>query len=582
MSDRSVPVYQQQRRGLGGQVVEQMIQNVQTIDRDVWQMMDERDSRLIEQELLHGAASSKYVYSFKMAGANEPVSGISVVGARELAAAYGGIRHTLVASITKTGPLFEMKSYPHNGVPIGLYVQHIKELADEPDFYEVLAEIEDMKTGNRVQVEKREYRMEKRSRASLQRNPNLDEWFERPHYQQIAGSKAYRNGVLAIIPQHTIIPWKEKMLRAGNAEVISISEIDEKRAGVLRYAASKAIAVDRDAVEELTFDQISGLSEATRAGQAAFVASGEALGIVPRVRIAEEPSRPVRAATPPREVPRPPAPQAQRQPEPPEPPPPPPDEDIEREVAAVEDRLAPIEPETASLNHLVPPDVDDGIYPLDEDGAPAIDETGDPLRFDTHEAFASWYRDYVQSSPHPELVKKNNSLLVRDAMNDAGASAILEPPPEQPRQRAAVSPLFVPVPEERMPNGSLNWSQYGMTTRRKLLECWSGDMLVDFRAINQPTYGSTPAVVKRVDTLIADRLSALENPTDREMRDARELIGRIVDAPTLDALTALLADPAHKMFMTLMRQNRHDDIYLMIEAAEKAAVARLKQPSLLR
>lgn len=261
---------------------------------------------------------------------------------------------------------------------------------------------------------------------------------------------------------------------------------------------------------------------------------------------------------------------------------PPPDEDIEREVAAVEDRLAPIEPETVNLNHLVPSDADDGIYPLDEDGAPAIDETGEPLRFDTHKAFARWYVDYLQSSPHPELVKKNNSLLVHDAMNDAEASAILEPPPEQPRRRAAVSPLFVPVPEERMPNGSLNWSQYGMTTRRKLLECWSGDMLVDFRAINQPTYGSTPAVVKRVDTLIADRLSALENPTDREMRDARELIGRIVNAPTPDALTAVLTDPAHKMFVTLMRQNRHDDIYLMIEAAEKAALARLKQPSLLR
>lgn len=262
---------------------------------------------------------------------------------------------------------------------------------------------------------------------------------------------------------------------------------------------------------------------------------------------------------------------------------PPADEDIEREMTAAEDAISGhAETETVSLSNMAQPEADEGIYPLDEDGAPAIDETGEPLRFDTHKAFARWYRDYVQSSPHPELVKKNNNHLVHYAMSDAEASAILEPPPEQPRRRPAVSSLFVPVPEEKMPNGSLNWSQYGMTTRRKLLECWSPEMLVDFEAINSPTYGSTPAVVKRVNTLIAERGAALENPTDREMRDARELIGRIVSAPTLDALTALLADPAHKMFMTLMRQSRNDDIYLMIEAAEKTAAARLKQPSLLR
>ena len=50
---------------------------------------------------------------------------------------------------------------------------------------------------------------------------------------------------------------------------------------MLRYAAAKAIGLDRQQVEDLTFAQIVGLSDAAREGKhEAFVASAEALGLV--------------------------------------------------------------------------------------------------------------------------------------------------------------------------------------------------------------------------------------------------------------------------------------------------------------
>jgi hypothetical protein len=58
------------------------------------------------------------------------------------------------------------------------------------------------------------------------------------------------------------------------------SVLDEKRGLVIRFAAQKAITLDRRAVEGLTLDQISGLGDAAREGRLpAFVQAAQALGL---------------------------------------------------------------------------------------------------------------------------------------------------------------------------------------------------------------------------------------------------------------------------------------------------------------
>lgn len=238
-------------------------------DADAWHVMDKRDNALIEDEILHGSGSSKFVYSFKVSG--KQVSGISVVGARQLAFHYQGIKHRLISSVQKIGTLHTFTSYPQPGMPMAVTAAVIPELEDEADYYSVLIEIDDIKTGNSIQVEKRETRMERRQDDSL---------YERPNYQTIAQSKAYRNGILSLIPQDVQLRWKIEMLKLNKDDEITDSVLDEKRAGVLKYAAQKAISLQRDAVYGLTLDQIAGLSDAARAGNApAFAQSCLALGI---------------------------------------------------------------------------------------------------------------------------------------------------------------------------------------------------------------------------------------------------------------------------------------------------------------
>jgi hypothetical protein len=56
--------------------------------------------------------------------------------------------------------------------------------------------------------------------------------------------------------------------------------LDEKRAGVMRFAAQKALPLDRRRVEQLTIDQISGLGDAAREGDiSAFAHAAQALGL---------------------------------------------------------------------------------------------------------------------------------------------------------------------------------------------------------------------------------------------------------------------------------------------------------------
>jgi hypothetical protein len=240
-------------------------------DIDAWHVMEERDNALIADEVLHGPGSSKFVYSFDIAGQRDPVTGISVIGARHLAAHYKGLKHRLVAAMQKTGSLFVFTSYPSADQPMAVTASSVPELADEEDFYAAVVEVTDIKTGNTLQVERREARYEERRNGG---------WFERPHYATIAQSKAYRNAVLALVPQDIVIRWKLDMLRLKKDEIITDSVIDQKRANVLQFAAQKAIALDRQAIDHLTLDQIAGLGDAAREGQLpAFVEAARALGL---------------------------------------------------------------------------------------------------------------------------------------------------------------------------------------------------------------------------------------------------------------------------------------------------------------
>jgi hypothetical protein len=255
-------------------------------DVDAFHVMEERDNALIADELLHGAMSELFVYSFEIKG--KPVAGVSVVGARHLAAHYRGLKHRLVASMQKTGELFVFQSFPAENMPMAVSANVVNELSNEPDFYAAVVEIADLKTGNSIQVERREPRIE------YTRN---GEPFERPNYQTIAQSKAYRNAVLALVPQDIVIRWKAEMLKLKKGETITASVLDEKRSNVLRFAAARGLALDRRAIEHLTLDQIGGLGDAAREGRVpAFVHAAQALGL--EIGQGESVAEPVDAGSP--------------------------------------------------------------------------------------------------------------------------------------------------------------------------------------------------------------------------------------------------------------------------------------------
>jgi hypothetical protein len=283
-------------------------------DVDAWHVMDERDNALVADEILHGAGSDLFVYNFEIAG--KQVSGVSVVGARHLAAHYRGLKHRLVASMQKTRDLLVFQSFPSEHMPMAVSAAREPDLASEPDFYAAVVEVTDIKTGNSIQIERREAREEYRRDGSS---------YERPNYTTIAQSKAYRNAVLALIPQDVVIRWKAEMLKLKKGETITASVLDQKRSNVLRFAASKGINLDRRAIEHLTLDQIGGLGDAARAGETpAFVHAAQALGL--ELGQGEQQSAEEKEPEPPRRPRGRPPGSARREPEPPPDEPPPDDE----------------------------------------------------------------------------------------------------------------------------------------------------------------------------------------------------------------------------------------------------------------
>lgn len=233
---------------------------------DAYHVMQQRDEALIRDQVIHGYANKDFVYRFSIGG--KTVTGISVVGAREIASKYGGIKARIVATIEKRGPLFIFCTFS----PPTIDTRHIYDLAEQEDFYECVMEVQDLKSGNSIEVRKKEFRREKTGQGKM---------FERPHYSSIAESKAYRNGVLSILPQNVISEFEERCLKAGN--VSNEKTLDQLRDGALSFASKNGIAVDRVAFSALTYAELYGLGSSAAGGAKQFSETCQSLGLLREV-----------------------------------------------------------------------------------------------------------------------------------------------------------------------------------------------------------------------------------------------------------------------------------------------------------
>lgn len=261
-------------------------------DPAAYHAMQERDNQLIRDEIMHGYASRAFIYSFEIQG--KKVHGVSVIGARELASQYKGIKARIVATVEKKGALFIFRSFS----PLNIETRVLPELADDDDYYECVMEVSDLKTGNTIEVRKKENRTERKRDGG---------YFIRPHYDVICESKAYRNGVLSILPQGVIKDFEAKCLASGGAT--SEKTIDQLRDGAIAFAAKHGVAVDRRSVQGLAYAELLGLGNAAAAGKPAFIEACAALGVMveasdPSATVApsapEKPkAEPARVASPP-------------------------------------------------------------------------------------------------------------------------------------------------------------------------------------------------------------------------------------------------------------------------------------------
>jgi hypothetical protein len=245
-------------------VFDDLINRPARFNADAWHVMQERDESLIRDQLLHGVASREFIYSFSIAGT--AVNGVSVVGARELASQYRGIKARIVAVTEKRGDLFIFKTF----TPLSIDTRHLPDLGGEDDYYECVMEVQDIKTGNSIEVRKKEFRFERKRDGST---------YERPHYDVIAESKAFRNGVLSVLPQSVIIEFEKRCLAAGNKS--DERTLDQLRDGASSHATKLGLGIDRKALFSLSYSEISGLGQAAKAGPEEFRRAAIALGLIP-------------------------------------------------------------------------------------------------------------------------------------------------------------------------------------------------------------------------------------------------------------------------------------------------------------
>ena len=249
-------------------------------DMDIYHAMSDRDESLIADEILHGALSDKFIYSFKISG--KEVSGISVRGARQLAQKYGGLKHRIIASADKRGKRCKFTSYPSPGCPMQVHYSISEEFSDEPDYYECVVEVMDVKTGNTIQKTRQEKRFEHKQDGTP---------YERPNYTVIAESKAYRNAILDLLPQEVLLEFLSECKKLGKMDDVTESAIDLKRANCIKFAASHGLAIDRRALAEQNFATLEGLGESVKQGLGVFTEACKSLGLVSPDAVAATPTK---------------------------------------------------------------------------------------------------------------------------------------------------------------------------------------------------------------------------------------------------------------------------------------------------
>lgn len=274
-----------------GDIFQTLLQrSVQVFNPDAYHVMQQRDEQLIEDELLRGSASKAFVYDFDIKGSR--VTGVSIVGARQLASEYGGIKSKIVATVEKRGALFIFRSFD----PLNIHTTVLHELAEETDYYECIMQVDDIKTGNSTQVRKKEAKTERKRDGGT---------FDRPHYDVVADSKARRNGILDVLPQSVILAFKQKHLAAGN--VSNEKTFDQLRAGALQFSAKYGITLRRHVLQQLTYAEIAGIGGAAGLGIDAFKKACEAVGLIEAETGEVPPPPPPPAARQTRQAPTPPA-----------------------------------------------------------------------------------------------------------------------------------------------------------------------------------------------------------------------------------------------------------------------------------
>ena len=397
-------------------LLNQVIQQT-TYDQEFAMAMAKRDETLIAEEVLHGALHSGYIYNFKGAGGAQ-MTGISVVGARELAYHYGGLHHKVLGVTRKQGSMFTFESYD----PLNITVQSVESLKDEPDYVAVRIRVIDTKKDNSIEITHQELLKERRNQEWLSRNPGADEFFPRPHAQTIAASKAYRNAIRSLVPQHVQIEWLKlvKEIPQGQTDLTQ-DVLGEKRAAVIRYAASKGLSLDRQQVERLTLDQISGLSDAAREGNLPqFNAACQGLGLFSFTRAREvEPPKPATTTRRPQQRQQAPqgdreAPTAEERRQPPQ-----------QEAHAQQEQERQEQADVAQSDQ----NADDGpfeVHLLDHVGEPMVEvdrDTGEERQAVIRDPvdYANWMAGYLPMSSNPVALWENNA-----DNNAAAAAASLE------------------------------------------------------------------------------------------------------------------------------------------------------------
>lgn len=247
--------------------------NSMAMDEDMLRVISVRDEALVADEIMSGS-SGAFSYSFRMPGQSKPVTGISVVGARHLAVKYKFLQHRLVCSISKRDRMMTVTTYPHRGQPMKVEVHVLDELATVDDYYTVMIEMKDLQTGLVQQTEKTEARFKKRNTKNEDSSKSeatnskggKPGYFENEHFETIAQAKAFRNGVIHILPQDVVQDFLAQSINAGSNQDLTQDYLEHARRGLLEFCTLKGIRAKKAAIWRLDLAQIETLRKARADG----------------------------------------------------------------------------------------------------------------------------------------------------------------------------------------------------------------------------------------------------------------------------------------------------------------------------